>query len=523
MKDLKEKKAIDQSLYDKLRPSARVVPCIYGLPKVHKNNIPVRPIVSSIGSVCYNLARFISDLLSLLVGKSPHHIQNSQDFVTRIKDLKLDDNEILISYDVTALFTSVPVEGAIEVVSDLLKKETSWKSRTYLNETQIICLLEFCLTTTYFKFRGQIYQQDHGWAMGLPVSPIIANLYMESFEVKAITSVPLPPRVWMRYVDDTFVVINKDYAQQFTDYINSLNQHIKFTNDPETEGTLPFLDTLVKRQADGSLKVNVYRKPTHTDQYLSFQSNHPLEHKLSVIRTLFHRAETVVTDPEDQVNEKEHVKLALRRCGYENWSFKRACTNKQQKVATETASSKSTTKKTFAVAPYVQGVSEKVKRVFSNYGISTCFKPHQTLRQLLVAPRDKAKVQEQSGVVYRIPCEGCNKVYVGETKRTLGERLKEHTDNIANNLSAVAEHHQKTGHKPDLENTKVLCREDKLIPRKVREAIFIRKETSPTLNRDGGRELSKIYDSLLETPRSRTPSTASSRSESVSQHSATIR
>ena len=161
--------------------------------------------------------------------------------------------------------------------------------------------------------------------------------------------------------------------------------------------------------------------------------------------------------------------------------------------------------------------------MFSNYGISTCFKPHQTLRQLLVAPKDKTKVQEQSGVVYRIPCEGCNKVYVGETKRTLGERLKEHTANIANNLSAVAEHHQKTGHKPDLENTKVLCREDKLIPRKVREAIFIRKETSPTLNRDGGRELSKIYDSLLETPRSRTPSTASSRSESVSQHSATIR
>ena len=175
------------------------------------------------------------------------------------------------------------------------------------------------------------------------------------------------------------------------------------------------------------------------------------------------------------------------------------------------------------MAPYVQGVSEKVKRVFSNYGISTCFKPHQTLRQLLVAPKDKTKVQEQSGVVYRIPCEGCNKDYVGETKRTLGERVKEHAANIANNLSAVAEYHQKTGHKPDLDNIKVLCREDKLIPRKVREAIFIRKETSPTLNRDGGRELSKIYDSLLETRRSRTPSTASSRSESVSQHSATIR
>ena len=78
-------------------------------------------------------------------------------------------------------------------------------------------------------------------------------------------------------------------------------------------------------------------------------------------------------------------------------------------------------------------------RQILKYGISTCFKPHQTLRQLLVTPKDKAKVQEQPGVVYRIPCEECNKVYVGETKRTLGERSEEHTANIANNLSAVAE------------------------------------------------------------------------------------
>ena len=132
--------------------------------------------------MCYNLARFISDLLSPLVGKSPHHIQNSQDFVASIKDLKLDDNEILTSYDVTALFTSVPVDGAREVIKELLQKDDSWKSRTYLNASQIITLLEFCLTTTYFKFRGQTYQQDHGCAMGLPVCPIIANLYMENIK-----------------------------------------------------------------------------------------------------------------------------------------------------------------------------------------------------------------------------------------------------------------------------------------------------------------------------------------------------
>ena len=171
-----------------------------------------------------------------------------------------------------------------------------------------------------------------------------------------------------------------------------------------------------------------------------------------------------------------------------------------------------TTNKTFVVTPYVQRVSEKLRRVFSSYGISICFKPHKTLHKILVAPKDRTKVEDQTGVVYRIPCRGCSKVYVGETKRSVGERIKEHPAKFANNLSAVAEHHQKTGHKPDLDNVEVLCREDKLLPRKVREAIFIKKKTSPTLNKDGGgRELSKIYDSLLETPRtSRTPSTASS-------------
>ena len=126
-----------------------------------------------------------------------------------------------------------------------------------------------------------------------------------------------------------------------------------------------------------------------------------------------------------------------------------------------------------------------MRRIFSSYGVSICFKPHQTLRKILVAPKDRTKVEDQTGVVYRIPCGGYNKVYVGKTKRSVGERIKEHTAKIANNLSAVAEHHQKTGHEPDLDNVKVLCREDKLLPRKVGEAIFIKKETRP-LNRDGG-------------------------------------
>ena len=111
---------------------------------------------------------------------------------------------------------------------------------------------------------------------------------------------------------------------EFTDHINSLDNNIKFTREEEGDGTLPFLDTLIVREECGSIKVKVYRKPTHTDQYLYFNSHHPLEHKLTVVRTLTHRAQSVVTDERDRKEEITHVKKALKNCGYGEWTFLRA-------------------------------------------------------------------------------------------------------------------------------------------------------------------------------------------------------
>ena len=132
--------------------------------------------MSSCGSVTYGLAKELAKILKPLVGKSPHHINSTQDFVEQAKHITLAPGECLSSYDVSALFTSVPVDPALNIIKNLLEKDHTLKERTVMEVSDIILLLEFCLKNTYFSFQDQFYEQVEGAAMGSPVSPIVASL-----------------------------------------------------------------------------------------------------------------------------------------------------------------------------------------------------------------------------------------------------------------------------------------------------------------------------------------------------------
>ena len=132
----------------------------------------------------------------------------------------------------------------------------------------IILLMEFCLKNTFLFFQGQFYEQVDGAAIRSLVSPIVANLYMEYFEQKTLSTAP-PPKYGLS-VDDTWVVQREDNEQNFLQHINSVDLAIKFTvEDSEEDGAIPFLDTIVKSEVDGKLSITVYRNPTHIDQYPS--------------------------------------------------------------------------------------------------------------------------------------------------------------------------------------------------------------------------------------------------------------
>ena len=159
--------------------------------------------------------------------------------------------------------------------------------------------------------------------MGSPVSPIVGQPLHGVLGTKSSKYCPhTPPRFWCRYVDDTFVIHKEVYKQGLLQHINSVDPAIKFTvEDNKENGSIPFLDTIVKPEADGTLFITVYRKPTHTDQYLQWDSHHHLSAKFRVVHTLSHRASTVCSKPELLQKEKDHLRKALTKCNYHKMGF----------------------------------------------------------------------------------------------------------------------------------------------------------------------------------------------------------
>ena len=447
------------------------------------------------------MARRMADIISPLVGKNDYALKNSAHLVTSMKDCVLQEDDILISCDVTQLFTKVPVDKSIDVIHSKSEHDPTLQNRTQMTAMQIRDLLAICLKTTYFVYEGVIYTQVEGAAMGSPVSPIVANIYMEWFEEHAILTFRYEITIWKRYVDDTIVALCDALLDDFMAHLNSIEPAIQFTHEQEEDGSLPMLDTRTTRHPSGRLEFSVYRKPTHTDQYLQFASNQPLQHKLGVIRTLRHRCMTLCSTEEAKLQELEHLKRVLSVSGYTKAAWDTAS---RPKPPTPTPDRDTTPKKKGHITlPYVGVMSDTIARLIRKTGVAVHMKPYNTVRSQLVHPKDKVAPQDKTGVVYRIQCGDCPASYVGETERNLGKRVKEHS--YRGTSSAFEEHC--TSHKHSINTVgkvnipdsqvAVLHQEPDWFRRGVAEAIHIMRE-DPTLNRDKGRHtLPVIYRELI--------------------------
>ena len=262
-------------------------------------------IVSVCGTATCNTAKFVTKILQNYCCKTSSFVKDSKDFIKIIKHFSINpEEETLVSFDVSALLTSIPVPVALQVINSKISTCTNFTNACKIPTEKFITNYIFC-------FNKRFYKQLQGADMGLPVSPVIANVYMEYFEPLAIPTSPPLIKLWFRFVDDVHSATRKDQVNKLQDHLNSIDPHIKSTLElPGTDG-LPFLDTLTK-PTPNSIESTVYRKPTYTDRYLDYNSNHPILAKLSVIETLIHRAKQVCSTPEFLAKEMDHLHKVLQ-------------------------------------------------------------------------------------------------------------------------------------------------------------------------------------------------------------------
>ena len=209
------------STFNKIMPVGSKAGIMYGLPKIHKEGSPIRPIISSIGTYTHKLAQYLDEIIKPGLSNNEFMIKDNFDFVNIMSETKINQDEYIVSFDVSSLFTNVPVNETIEIVLNKLFKS---KFDTFhgLSRRNLRELLEICTQKSIFCFDGQYYEQIDGVSMGCRLGPTFANYFMDWLEKRNFAKLKrLGVILYKRYVDDTFVILKSIHGtRQILDFLN---------------------------------------------------------------------------------------------------------------------------------------------------------------------------------------------------------------------------------------------------------------------------------------------------------------
>ncbi|CAF4333364.1 unnamed protein product, partial [Rotaria magnacalcarata] len=232
------------------------------------------------------LASFLTKELSPIVGTiSPSHLKNVEQFYDEIGKLVINPDMRMTSFDVTSMYTNVPIDWVCDYLADYLQHFPT----TY-DVSTTIKLIRLCTVGTYFTFEGSYYKQIFGLQMGAKLSPIIANICLEIYETTLAPDIIQESYLWLRYMDDVYSLWPRRCDLiQILRRLNSLHTSLKFTLELEDEHTLPFLDLATIREEDRIL-FKIYRKPSNNNLIINYYSNHHKKHKHSALSSMYLRA-----------------------------------------------------------------------------------------------------------------------------------------------------------------------------------------------------------------------------------------
>ena len=481
-------KILPEKTAEKLRPLGSRLPHLYGLPKTHKTPLEMRPILSAVNSYNYNLAKWLNELLKPL-STNEYTVKDIFNFADELRSPDLDlNNHILVSYDVKSLFTCIPLDETIHILVEKAFKN-NWFNDTYglkLSEKDLTELLSICTKDQLFQFEGELYEQTDGVAMGSPLGPLLANVFMCDIERQLEERGKLPT-FYRRYVDDTISALGDHFkAMDLLTELNSIHPSLSFTMEIEVNNELSFLGVLF-RNKEGSISTSVYRKSTNTGLLLHYQSHVDFKYKSGLLKTMLNRAvrlsssETIFNHECTRLRNifnQLHYPVSLFNRILAKFNFNSFNSNHLTSPNNDTAFN--------VILPFKDQrpsnvVKQDLSRLSNNIGIT--IRPIFTSRKLIDELRHKEtkpEILSKQSVVYHFKCGQCDADYVGYTRRHLHQRIYDHR-------SSTIGDHLRNVHNFDVKNDDisqffhVLCRGSNKFDCLVKEMVFISK-LKPKLN-----------------------------------------
>ena len=469
----------NKDLINKFISVAPSLPYMYGTVKTHKPGNPMRPIISSVGSVTYKLSKWLTKILSPILGTiSGSHVINSVDLVNKLNNIQITPNVKLVSFDVCSLFTKVPIDDVLNYLSDELDNYD-----LPLPSNDILALIKLCIKDCKFTFNGQYYLQTFGMAMGNPLSPLLSNLYMEFFEREYVTRLTSQRIPWFRYVDDILSVWPADL--NVDDFLVTLNEQvpsIKFTLETENENCLPFLDLLIHRN-NFDLKYSIYRKPTNNLSYVHYFSGHSPNVKKSIFSSMYLRALRIVS-PEYMDEEVMKINsIGKKLCYPAHFLEKCFVAAKKKYYSPVVTPQEREIPKNILCLPYSQGFRNIIP-MLKALQVTVVFNYGHTIKSILI----KNSPMNESNIVYKIPCNNCNSFYIGQSGKELNKRITQHRYAVRSGQlsSSLFVHMNENSHAIKWSSSDVVIRSNDFITRNILESAIIKLTKNRNMNISSG-------------------------------------
>lgn len=409
-------------------------PLLYGLPKIHKNPLKMRPVVSYIGTSVHQLAQKASKLFHMYTSfKAERSIQNTQELVDKIKIVDVPPSAKLVSFDVVQLFNRIPPREVQTIAENIILKSKFENTK----KLELITMIEICLSHNFLQYKNTIYSDPNGLPIGSPLSPLMAELFLDHLETKIFDNPHASQIVyWYRYVDDVIALFTGTTRQLeiFKNFINSLHPKIEFELETAQNESLNFLDLTITI-VNGKHTFSIYRKPTHTDTTIHMNSCRPFSHKLAAFHSMIHRLLTTPLDNDAHFSELQTIKEIAIKNGYTESLIDKLIDKKKKAILTthifpNPPPSPLTTQvqpKPRVFLPYYGNFSERIAKELRKLDYQVIFRASNTLGRQLSKTKDPVMPINKSGV-YQLNCGNptCSANYIGQTGRSFQKRFSEH-------------------------------------------------------------------------------------------------